>query len=113
MFGSIIRQFNKEALEEKNKMQAKNGKPPVTRLQGRDETLLYLKFISKYFKKADEAKASISSEKLKGITQQMGSLKNEASTAEIGKKLNKFGKSLSKEPKQVKAELATRKVKVL
>ena len=69
MIGSIIRRFNKEGLEEKNKMQAKNDKPPVARLQGRDKIFLYLEFISKYFKKADKAKASISSEKLKGTKQ--------------------------------------------
>ena len=67
---------------------------------------MYLKFISKYLKKVDKAKASISSEMIKGIKKQMGSSKNKASTAEIGKKLDKFGKSLSKKPRQRKTELA-------
>ena len=60
---------------------------------------MYLKFISKYLKKVDKAKASISSEMIKGIKKRMGSLKNKASTAEIGKKAQQIWKDPEQETK--------------
>ena len=86
-------------------MQAKNGKPPVTVLQWRDEHFCTSSLFLNTSRKADKAKSSIGSEKLKGIKNQMGSSKNKVSTAETGENLNKFWKSLCKKPKQVKAEL--------
>lgn len=112
ILSSTIRPFNAWALEEKNRMNAAEGKPEVNRLQGSDKPGLLLKYIDKYvFSKADEGKRALeASDSLtyQTIVDKLKDGSSKASAKEVEKKVKHFEGTLKAPPKrQTKAEQAT------
>ena len=73
MIGCIIRRFNPWALEKKNKMLAREGKKPISRLHSSDKVTLFLKYIAKYFIRSDRARSRLSDCQYTEICERLGS----------------------------------------
>ena len=103
IINSIIhRRFNLWALQRTNERRIKEGKSPVTRVQGSERMTLFQTFIDRFFKKVEEAKAH-APDLWKTVRQRLSNGSMKASNNERLNRMRTFHKSLKKAPKTVKA----------